>query len=942
MPVKKAALAQPNALLKRARQGRGWSQQEVADMIGAPQAFMVTRWENGTAFPGPGYRQKLCLLFEKSPQELGLLKEPSVPPPADPYAPVHDTAIPLRVLHTRSLIGRGQVLSQLQQELCGTDGVKRLAIDGLPGVGKTTLAAALATSPTIQEYFTDGVLWAGLGPHPNVQAHLHRWGKVLGLPEAENITPGNVEALGEALRRALWNRQMLLIIDDAWNIEDALACTLGGSSCAYLLTTRIPEVATRFAGEQSLHLSELSEQEGIRLLSQITPTVQETEPEMVRSLVQAVGGLPLALTLVGNYLLLQARHQQRRRVQAALTQLQQAEERLYLTQPQAGIERDPRLPVGAPLTLQAVIGLSEAILEEEERKALSALALFPAKPASFSEEAALVVSAANPEVLDRLVDVGLLESCGIDRYTLHQTIADYARLQPCPDQRTEQRLVVYVTTYVEEHREKCAALEQEFALILVALELAPRVGCQAEFVHCVSLLCSFLRMEGSLALMERLLQQAYKIEKDQCGHKQLAIWHELAVLQRDQGHYEHAEMLLEEGALLAREQGDTAALFWMLSRRGTVVAECGEYARAEGYFLEALVQARELTDPHLIATLFSTLGFVPIVPGNVVQAETYIGESLALRQQPDGEKNSIPALIAITNLGWVLGKQGKFAEAEKCFEEAVKLARSTHNYEILANTQLQFGQTLLYRDDYPQAKAYLQEAILLGRRVCRIRSEGPALVALAFVALKERDIKQADVYLRDAYFLIQQIGNGAEYICPYMMAKGQKEIYQEQYVQARATLQEGLEVARQFEHVEYISSTLLMLGTVVLWQGELEDACVLLQEGLDRARQMNLPWLLGIGLIQWGRYHLLRHEYEEAHACYQEMLTNISPSYREFIACAYEGLARVAAVQGQFEQAAEQGQIALDLFEAIGHGRARDVRAWLLVLLEHKIEVNQG
>ena len=44
----------------------------------------------------------------------------------------------------------------------------------------------------------------------------------------------------------------------------------------------------------------------------------------------------------------------------------------------------------------------------------------------FAEEAALAVSQAPVEALDVLFDAGLLESSGAGRYTLHQTIADYA------------------------------------------------------------------------------------------------------------------------------------------------------------------------------------------------------------------------------------------------------------------------------------------------------------------------------------------------------------------------------------------------------------------------------------------------------------------------------------------------------------------------------------
>ena len=52
----------------------------------------------------------------------------------------------------------------------------------------------------------------------------------------------------------------------------------------------------------------------------------------------------------------------------------------------------------------------------------------PAKPASFSEEAATEICQMPVEVLDELSDAGLLESIEPGRYILHPVIADYGRM----------------------------------------------------------------------------------------------------------------------------------------------------------------------------------------------------------------------------------------------------------------------------------------------------------------------------------------------------------------------------------------------------------------------------------------------------------------------------------------------------------------------------------
>src|SRR5207249_7536299 len=105
-----------------------------------------------------------------------------------------------------------------------------------------------------------------------------------------------------------------------------------------------------------------------------------------------------------------------------------ADERLLLAQPRGPAEISPGLPPETPLSLQTVINVSDQYLNEEARYTLRALSVFPHKPSTFSEEAALAICARPAEVLDALTDSGLLEVSGPGRYTLHQIITDYARL----------------------------------------------------------------------------------------------------------------------------------------------------------------------------------------------------------------------------------------------------------------------------------------------------------------------------------------------------------------------------------------------------------------------------------------------------------------------------------------------------------------------------------
>src|SRR6202043_3398109 len=135
-------------------------------------------------------------------------------------------------------------------------------------------------------------------------------------------------------------RQMLLVIDDAWRIEAALAFKVGGPRCVYLVTTRFPNLALHFtsgAGEATV-LHQLDNDDGLALLTRLAAEVVEHDKQGAGALVKAGGGLPRALPVMGKFLRTQQHGGQPRRIRAALERLSIASERLRLTEPISPLE----------------------------------------------------------------------------------------------------------------------------------------------------------------------------------------------------------------------------------------------------------------------------------------------------------------------------------------------------------------------------------------------------------------------------------------------------------------------------------------------------------------------------------------------------------------------------------------------------------------------------
>jgi transcriptional regulator with XRE-family HTH domain len=428
-----------NDLLRQERQRRGWSRAYIAEEIGVADPKTIGRWERGDAFPSAYFLQRLCHLFGMPAEDLGLWQRESLADSAETYflrqtspqtlpeKAIYDPALP--PVSLEGLIGREHILATLKARLRGTRGQAVVSLSGWPGVGKTALAISLAYENELRQHFRAGVLWAGLGPDADLLDELRRWGQILEIDESQLTHPESIDEWSRAIHARIGERSFLLIIDDAWTCQDALAFKIGGPNCAYLLTTRIPAVALYFAEAGALTVDELNTEKSLQLLARFVPALVAQESTALRELARLVDGLPLALQLIGTHLRTHFYSGQPRRWRAALERLKQPGARLQLSMPHAPLERQMGLPADAPISLQNEIELSYQRLTPATRLALGKLASLSGKTHGFTEEAALTLNGVTLEALDNLLDAGLLASLGQGRYTLHQTIADFASFQ---------------------------------------------------------------------------------------------------------------------------------------------------------------------------------------------------------------------------------------------------------------------------------------------------------------------------------------------------------------------------------------------------------------------------------------------------------------------------------------------------------------------------------
>lgn len=326
------------------------------------------------------------------------------------------------------VIGRESDLRELKSRL-GLNGRAKsptvqilAAVKGWPGVGKTTVAAALAHDSEIIVAFRDGVLWVSLGDKPDIVAKLLEWRRALREDGSTNMR--SIEQLMAELSGQLREERRLLIIDDVWHAEHAVPFLVGGKGCATLITTRFDDVARALAPTASdvYRLPVLSDEQSLDLLRTLAPEVVQRYPDESLQLARDLEGLPLALQVAGRML-----HVEADRGFQVGDLLEQLREGSRLLQAEAPVDRMDLATQTTP-TIAALLKKSTDLLDPEIRDCFAFLGAFAPKPAMFDIHAMSVVwgiEDAEP-VARQLLDRGLIEAAD-DRFQMHALLVMHAR-----------------------------------------------------------------------------------------------------------------------------------------------------------------------------------------------------------------------------------------------------------------------------------------------------------------------------------------------------------------------------------------------------------------------------------------------------------------------------------------------------------------------------------
>jgi DNA-binding SARP family transcriptional activator/tetratricopeptide (TPR) repeat protein len=642
------------------------------------------------------------------------------------------------------------------------------AIDGMGGVGKTTVAVHLAHQ--IAERYPDGQFFidlhgftAGMEPLSPLQA-LGTLLRDAGI--RDELIPPDLTGRSALWRSRLAHTRSLVLLDNALDAGQVRPLLPGASGTLVLITSR--RKLTALEGAVPLALDVLSPADAVALFAKVAGVDRiRREPEAAVAAVELCGRLPLAI-----------------RIAAARLRDRGSWTVEYLVQQLRSGSRRARLLAVGDRSVLTVLGVSYKYLSIEQRQLFRMLSVHPggdfdARAAASVAELPLDVAEA---ALETLYEDNLLLQHSPGRYRFHDLIRECARglseqeddeaaraaasrrlldhylasaqrwsvpLAKGPFRRRPDAEVRSEHAKLPQHDQDAVALfRDEYQNLLAGARMAEESGAHWHSWRFACALQPYFRLLNygtEAADVFAVGLRAARATGETAGES--ACGTGLALAARARGDHAEARGWIRQAITLSRAAGDRSAEAYQLADLGIMHLNEFQFGDAHRSFLRARELAIETDDPQALADVTNNLGVVCRDRGRLDDALRHFGQTLQLDRRTNSRSSQA---VTLNNIGLLAHLLGRYAQAHRHFTEALALSRtaSSRYGEAFAH----IGLCLVHRSlgDLAVACDHGRQALTLARGAGLYDVEWDALNCLGDALLSGGDPAGAEAVFQQA------------------------------------------------------------------------------------------------------------------------------------------------------------------------------------------------
>lgn len=682
-----------------------------------------------------------------------LRQDAALDPPAQvvAIAPLLSVAPAQLPLAAPAFAARGREIARLDAMLTRLSGADQgpatvliAMLSGTAGVGKTTLAVHWAHR--VRHLFPDGQLYVNLRGFDRGGSTVDPGVALRGFLDAYGIAaqriPADLDAQAALYRTVLDGKRVLIVLDNARDVEQVRPLLPGSPGCVVVVTSRnqLASLVT-VEGACPVTLDLLTDEEARDLIARrIGEDRVAAEGAAVQQVITLCARLPLALAI------------------AAASCVTRPDI------PVAGVAAQLRDSAGAlealnsadtSTDIRSVFSWSYHALSPAAARLFRALGLHPGPDLSAPAAASLagVAPAAVRPLLAELIQANLLAQPNPDRYGFHDLLWTYAADRAQTEESQQQRSEVS-HRLLDHHLHTAfpaAMLLNPHRQPMAMPMLAPRPGTTPERLSNRDEAAAWFTAERAvlLALVKRAATDGFD------RHVWQLAWASQDHLDR-WGYWEDQVANQHAAIQAARRQGNLAAQAHAHCAVSTACARMSRYDEAHTQLRHALEHYGALDDRAGQATVEYQMGWLSNRQGNHDQALHHARQALRLYRAAG---KPILAARALNSLGWGYALRGDYARARPRCELALDQMRLLGDVTFQAGTSDSLGYIYHHLGDYAVAVSHYRRALELFRDLDDRYYEADTLNHLGDTHLAARDPDASRDAWQQALAILEQLAH---------------------------------------------------------------------------------------------------------------------------------------------------------------------------------------
>ena len=370
-----------------------------------------------------------------------------------------------------------------------------------------------------------------------------------------------------------------------------------------------------------------------------------------------------------------------------------------------------------------------------------------------------------------------------------------------------------------------------------AAENLNRPSEAARFRHNVATL---RQMRGDLKEASRIYEENVKVFKALNHQSGIAVsLHNLGSIALDQGNMEEARHLYEQSLELKKKLGETKKSATTLHELGRLAHLQCDFDIALDLYQQSLQIDIEFHDDDGIRSNQQQIGLIRQLHGEIEKAQQLFESNLDAYRQSGGSKVGIASTQLC--LGRLAREQGQFDRARELLEESLASSESLGYRAMVAEITFQMGVLCQEQDQLDQASHHYEASRKFYQALDDRLGGAGCEHKLGTIALSHGQVDLAAGMLKSAFAVFEAASDDVG-MATSLRALGRLDIASKQLHEAEKYLIRALDIETKLCNQLGLAQTWCALGQLTLAQGNSKDAQNFFMKSLEIFERVQSPY----------------------------------------------------------------------------------------------------